>query len=119
MEPIRDPEGIEIEYLNRTGAIHGRKVVEIGCGNGRLIWRYANIAASVVGVDPDFERLTKALTKRPDKVPTKCRRSAENLGKPRQTSATVETWAAFAQTEAERLPFPDEAFESAFLAWSL
>ena len=98
MEPIRDPEGIEIEYLNRTGAIHGRKVVEIGCGNGRLIWRYANIAASVVGVDPDSERLTEALTKRPE---------------------TVETWAAFAQTEAETLPFPDEAFESAFLAWSL
>ena len=98
MDPIRDPEGIEIEFLNRTGAVHGRKVVEIGCGNGRLIWRYANLAASVVGVDPDSERLAEALTTRPK---------------------TVETWAAFAQTEAEMLPFPDEAFETAFLAWSL
>ena len=105
MEPIRDPEGIEIEYLNRTGAIHGRKVVEIGCGNGRLIWRYANIAVSAVGVDPKSERLAEALTTRPDKVP--------------KTSATVQTWAAFAQAEAESLPFADEAFECAIFGWSL
>ena len=98
MEPVRDPEGIEIEYLNRTGAIHGRKVVEIGCGNGRLIWRYANHAASVVGVDPDSERLSEAGTTRPE---------------------TVETWAAFAQADAETLPFPGEAFECAILGWSL
>ena len=98
MEPVRDPEGIEIEFLKRTGAVHGRKVVEIGCGNGRLIWRYADIAASVVGVDPDNERLAEALITRPE---------------------TVETWAAFAQAEAETLPFPDEAFECAILGWSL
>ena len=105
MDPVRDPEGVEIEFLKRTGVIHGRKVVEIGCGNGRLIWRYANLAASVVGVDPDSERLAEALTTRPDKVP--------------KTSATVETWSAFAQAEAESLPFPDEAFECAIFAWSL
>jgi ubiquinone/menaquinone biosynthesis C-methylase UbiE len=98
MEPERDPEGIEIEFLKRTGVIHGRKVVEIGCGNGRLTWRYANYAASAVGVDPDSERLAEALTTRPE---------------------TMETWSAFAQTEAETLPFPDEAFECAILAWSL
>ena len=98
MEPTRDPEGIEIEVLNRTGAIHGRNVLEIGCGNGRLTWRYANIAASAVGVDPDCERLAEAVTTRPE---------------------TVEKPAAFALADAETLPFPDEAFECAILAWSL
>ena len=95
---ICDPEGIEIEVLKRTGAINGRKVLEIGCGNGRLTWRYANFAASAVGVDPDHERLAETFTTRPE---------------------TVETWVAFTQAEAETLPFPDEAFECAILAWSL
>ena len=98
MEPVRDPEGIEIEFLKRIGVIHDRKVIEIGCGNGRLTWRYANYAASAIGVDPDSERLAEALTTRPE---------------------TVETGTAFAQAEAKMLPFPDEAFECAILAWSL
>ena len=98
MDPIRDPEGAEIEYLNRTGAVHGRKVVEIGCGNGRLTWRYANNAALVVGVDPDFERLAETVTTRPE---------------------TVETSLLFARADAQTLPFPDQIFESALLSWSL
>jgi len=98
MDPIRDPEGIEIEVLHRTGAIHGRKVLEIGCGNGRLTWRYANIAASAVGVDPDFERLAQTATAQPE---------------------TVKTEVSFMQAGAEALPFSDHAFECAILAWSL
>lgn len=98
MEPIRDPEGIEIEFLQRTGAVHGRSVVEIGCGNGRLTWRYATLAASVVGVDPDLERLAETITARPE---------------------TVDRPVPFVQAAAEALPFPDEAFESAIFAWSL
>lgn len=98
MDPIRDPEEIEIEYLQRTGAIHGRKVVEIGCGNGRLTWRYADIAASAVGVDPDSTRLAEIVHTRP-----------QTMGK----SVT------FTQAEAETLPFPGSFFECAIFAWSL
>jgi len=98
MDLVRDPEGIEIEVLNRTGAIHGRNVLEIGCGDGRLIWRYANIATSAVGVDLDIERLAEAATMRPE---------------------TVETAAAFMLAGAETLPFADEVFECAILGWSL
>ncbi len=98
MQPIRDPEGIEIEFLQRTGAVCGRKVIEIGCGDGRLTWRYANLAASVAGVDPDFERLAETSTARP-----------ETAGEP----------IPFSQAVAEMLPFRDEAFESAIFAWSL
>ena len=46
MDPVRDPEGIEIEYLNRTGVINGRNVIEIGCGDGRItmgnLYRYVH-----------------------------------------------------------------------------
>jgi ubiquinone/menaquinone biosynthesis C-methylase UbiE len=98
MDPIRDPEGVEIEYLNKTGAICDRKVIEIGSGDGRLTWRYANSAAAAVGVDPDFEQVAATVTKRPE---------------------TVQTPLLFTQAEAGALPFPDETFESAILAWSL
>lgn len=98
MEPLRDPEGIEIEYLRRTGAIKGRKVVEIGCGDGRLTWRYADFAAAVTGVDPDFERLSEAVTTRP-----------ENVNRP----------VSLAQATAERLPYADGIFDTALFSWSL
>lgn len=98
MNPSRDPEGVELEYLNRTDALNGREVIEIGCGNGRLIWRYAESVSSVVGIDPDFCSVVEAATNRPD---------------------NVETRAAFVHGEAENLPFAVEAFECAVLAWSL
>ena len=98
MQPERDPEGIEIEYLNRTGVIEGRKVIEIGSGDGRLTWRYAPFAASVVAVDPDLNRLAETGSTRPD---------------------TMQTPTVFAQADAQMLPFPDKSFDCAILAWSL
>jgi ubiquinone/menaquinone biosynthesis C-methylase UbiE len=98
MEPVRDPEGVEIEYLQRTGVIEGRKVVEIGCGDGRLTWRYANITEGVNGVDPDFERLVEMAATLP-----------ELMGGP----------VSIAQAAAEKLPFADEAFDTALFSWSL
>ena len=32
--------------------LDGRAVLEIGCGDGRLTWRYADRAAHVVAIDP-------------------------------------------------------------------
>ncbi len=98
MDPIRDPEGREMEALQRTGAIDGRNVLEIGCGSGRLIWRYASMAASAVGVDLDSKQLAEAVTTRPQ---------------------TVQTQVAFLLAGAEKLPFPDETFQCAILGWSL
>lgn len=98
MEPERDPEGVEVEYLARTGALQKRKVLEIGCGNGRLTWRYAADAGMIAGVDPDFEPLSEAIASRPESLATPL---------------------LVAHAEAQALPFDDETFESAILAWSL
>jgi len=98
MEPVRDPEGIEIEYLSRLESIHERKVLEIGCGNGRLIRRYANFASVVAGVDPDSEQLAEALSTR---------------------SESSKTPLFFAQAQAQDLPFSDREFASVILGWSL
>lgn len=99
MKPERDPEGIEIEFLQKTGGVTGRKVLEIGCGDGRLIRRYAASAALVVGVDPDAEKLAEALQQAAG-------------SRPQQPLI-------LAQSQAEDLPFADAAFESVLLAWSL
>jgi 2-polyprenyl-3-methyl-5-hydroxy-6-metoxy-1,4-benzoquinol methylase len=33
---------------------------KVGCGNGRLTWHYAPLAAHVIGIDPDAARIRKA-----------------------------------------------------------
>ena len=55
-----DPEGTEIRVLNSLSRLRGRDVLEIGTGNGRLTWRYAERVASVVGLEPDEGRVARA-----------------------------------------------------------
>jgi 16S rRNA A1518/A1519 N6-dimethyltransferase RsmA/KsgA/DIM1 with predicted DNA glycosylase/AP lyase activity len=61
-----DPEGTEIAVLNSLCRLRGRDVLEIGAGNGRLTWRYAERAASVLGVEPDEGRVGRAIAARPN-----------------------------------------------------
>jgi 2-polyprenyl-3-methyl-5-hydroxy-6-metoxy-1,4-benzoquinol methylase len=46
-----DPEGNETRVLHELIDFAGTDVLEIGCGEGRLIWRYADLTASVLGLD--------------------------------------------------------------------
>lgn len=98
MDPLRDPEENEITYLNQLGLLDDARVLEIGCGNGRLTWRYASRPASVTGLDPDPDRLAAALAERPSALTDKV---------------------DFLLGNAERLPFAKETFDVAILAWSL
>ena len=51
---IIDPEEHELKALQaRLPAVPGCRVVEIGCGDGRLTHRYAGSVFSVLAVDPD------------------------------------------------------------------
>jgi 2-polyprenyl-3-methyl-5-hydroxy-6-metoxy-1,4-benzoquinol methylase len=43
----------------------GKRILEIGCGDGRLTWRYARDAAHVTAIDPDAGKLSRALASRP------------------------------------------------------
>jgi 2-polyprenyl-3-methyl-5-hydroxy-6-metoxy-1,4-benzoquinol methylase len=47
-----DPEGNETNALFDLVELEGREVLEIGCGDGRLTWRYADRAAHVTAIDP-------------------------------------------------------------------
>ena len=49
-----DPEQREVAALLALAPnLHGSRVVEVGCGDGRLTRRYAARAASVFAFDPD------------------------------------------------------------------
>jgi len=47
-----DPEGNETDALFDLVELEGREVLEIGCGDGRLTWRYADRAAHVTAIEP-------------------------------------------------------------------
>jgi len=49
-----DPEGFEISALDAlVSDFAGCRVLEVGCGDGRLTRRYADRAASVLAIDTD------------------------------------------------------------------
>lgn len=52
MTEVVDPEGHETRVIHALVDFKDRDVLEIGCGDGRMIWRYAEKAASVLGLDP-------------------------------------------------------------------
>ncbi len=94
----KDPEGAERRHLEPGAAFTGKRVLEIGCGEGRLTWKYARSARRVIGIDPDAAALRYATIDRP--------------------SDLVEA-VSFVRASAMNLPFPRETFDLALLAWSL
>lgn len=95
----QDPERNEIKFLNEfAGFSASHRVLEIGCGDGRLTWRYAREAGHVVGVEISRDDLRFALVDRP---------------------SDLEDRAAFANADSIHLPFSKETFDLAILSWSL
>ncbi len=45
-----DPEGHEIDTIHELVDFSGQNVLEVGCGDGRMTWRYAERTASVLSV---------------------------------------------------------------------
>jgi len=95
---LKDPEQNETRHLQKFVDVAGKRVLEIGCGEGRLTWRYASAASLIVGLDPDKDALRVAVIDRPSDLTDKVR---------------------FINTQAEYIPFHKETFDIAILAWSL
>lgn len=93
-----DPERSERKYLRKLVDFTGKRLLEIGCGQGRLTWQYAGAARGVVGIDVDANDLRVATVDRPYDL-------AEKV--------------VFAQANSVHLPFGKETFDIAILAWSL
>jgi ubiquinone/menaquinone biosynthesis C-methylase UbiE len=62
---ILDPEGAHIAALRRLGDFRGRRVLELGCGDGRLTLGIARDAAHVLAFDPDAEAVEKGRAELP------------------------------------------------------
>jgi 2-polyprenyl-3-methyl-5-hydroxy-6-metoxy-1,4-benzoquinol methylase len=56
----KDPEGTETKTLHRVVNFNGKRVLEIGCGDGRLTWQYAKSARLVAGIDLEANDLRLA-----------------------------------------------------------
>ena len=54
---VIDPEGVEGAALRAIGKLEGARVLEVGCGNGRLTFGYAAAARSVLAIDSSAETI--------------------------------------------------------------
>ena len=93
-----DPERKEVRMLLRHAPLPGARVLEIGCGDGRLTRRVAGTVRAVVGVDPDGERIARAK---------------------RLTPARHRGRIQFEVGSGEDLRFPNRSFALVLFSWSL
>lgn len=57
---VLDPEGAHLAALRRLGDFRDRRVLEMGCGDGRLTLGIGAEAKSVLAFDPDAEAVERA-----------------------------------------------------------
>lgn len=61
-----DPAGNETRaLLALSGELTGKTVLEIGCGDGRLTWRFAEHAGMTTAIDPNGEKISRAQAQTP------------------------------------------------------
>ena len=94
---VKDAKGVEARVLGGAADFSGARVLEIGCGDGRLTWLYAPRAESVLGIDPDKEQIALAQSATP---PELADRVQFEVGEVEDLSRTA-------------------IFDVAFLSWSL
>jgi len=63
-----DPENNETRALFALADLTGQHVLEIGCGEGRLTWRYAGSAAHVTAIDAFSPGIERARENLPDEL---------------------------------------------------
>ena len=61
-----DADGSERRALHELVDFSGKDVLEIGCGNGRVTWSYADCAASVLAVDAREKDIAQARQRTPE-----------------------------------------------------
>lgn len=93
-----DPEKNEVHALKAMTTWRGKRVLEIGCGNGRLTQRLANLGAQVDAIDANKELIATAKKELPARL-------AERV--------------KFKVGSALELKYPKPTFDIVVFAWSL
>lgn len=73
MTRVVDAEGAHLAAVLRAADFRGRRVLEVGSGEGRLTWGIAQLAASVLAFDPDAKYVETARAECPDDLRNKVR----------------------------------------------
>ena len=92
------PDGFEPRLIERYVSLRNKRVLEIGCGDGRLTFQYAPRASSVLAIDPDRPSIDEALF---------------------QQNVHGQSNIEFRIGSLERLPKPGAPFDVALFSWSL
>jgi 2-polyprenyl-3-methyl-5-hydroxy-6-metoxy-1,4-benzoquinol methylase len=83
-----DPENNEVHALKTMTDWRNQRVIEIGCGSGRLTRRLARLGAQIEAIDPDRKLIAAAKKDLPARLSERIRfrvGSVSNLNFPRQT----------------------------------
>ena len=94
----KDAEGNERKNLLHYADFKQKMVLEIGCGVGRLTWKYAKLAQRVLGMDLDTPALRIARI---------------------ETPTDLRAYVNFIRGDSIQLPVRSNSFDIAILAWSL
>lgn len=63
-----DPENNESRAVFDLADFRDKHVLEIGCGDGRLTWRYADKAAHVTAIEPNTDQIGLAKENLPNNL---------------------------------------------------
>jgi len=89
---------MEVRIIDGYVGLKGRRILEIGCGDGRLTRQFAPMASSVVAIEPDAAKIALA----------------------RQLAASEGiNNVSFRVGSAQQLRLDGDPFEVALFSWSL
>jgi len=93
-----DPEENDTRVLHELRDFRGKNVLEVGCGDGRMTWRYAGETRSVLALEPNQEWINRAVAATPEDL-----------------RSTV----SFRTGDIASIDLPAAGFDVAILSWSL
>lgn len=95
-----DPKNRSAAVLHKLANFTDKRVLEIGCGEGRMTWEYAAQAAHVTAMDPNADRIIAARSNTPPDLRERMRFLVSGI-------------------EAYIHPANEPKFDIAFFSWSL
>jgi ubiquinone/menaquinone biosynthesis C-methylase UbiE len=95
---VVDPDGVEIATIRELVDLERLRVLEIGCGDGRMTFDYAGETASVFAIDPEEELIEQARAATPRRLRRQIR---------------------FEAADAAEIDLPQREFDLAQFSWSL